>query len=54
MVIVDEDIDLAAIALPDNITVGSLRFADETPTEGRDVFTAGYPGLGDNPSPSTC
>ena len=48
--IVDEDIDLAAIALPDNITVGSLRFADETPTEGRDVFTAGYPGLGDNPS----
>ena len=48
--IVDEDIDLAAIALPDNVTVGSLRFADETPTEGRDVFTAGYPGLGDNPS----
>lgn len=48
--IVDEDIDLAAIALPDNITVGSLRFADETPTEGRDVFTAGYPGIGDNPS----
>ena len=48
--IVDEDIDLAAIALPDNITVGSLRFADETPTEGHDVFTAGYPGLGDNPS----
>lgn len=48
--IVDEDIDLAAIALPDNITVESLRFADETPTEGRDVFTAGYPGLGDNPS----
>lgn len=50
VVIVDEDIDLAAIALPDNITVESLRFADETPTEGRDVFTAGYPGLGDNPS----
>ena len=50
VVIVDEDIDLAAIALPDNITVGSLRFADETPTEGRDVFTAGYPGIGDNPS----
>lgn len=48
--IVDEDIDLAAIALPDNVTVGSLRFADETPTEGHDVFTAGYPGLGDNPS----
>ena len=48
--IVDEDIDLAAIALPDNVTVGSLRFADETPTEGRDVFTAGYPGIGDNPS----
>lgn len=48
--IVDEDIDLAAIAFPDNITVGSLRFADETPTEGRDVFTAGYPGIGDNPS----
>ena len=48
--IVDEDIDLAAIALPDNVAVGSLRFADETPTEGRDVFTAGYPGLGDNPS----
>ena len=48
--IVDEDIDLAAIALPDNITVEPLRFADETPTEGRDVFTAGYPGLGDNPS----
>ncbi len=48
--IVDEDIDLAAIALPDNVTVESLRFADETPTEGRDVFTAGYPGLGDNPS----
>lgn len=50
VVIVDEDIDLAAIALPDNITVEPLRFADETPTEGRDVFTAGYPGLGDNPS----
>ena len=50
VVIVDEDIDLAAIALPDNVTVGSLRFADETPTEGHDVFTAGYPGLGDNPS----
>lgn len=48
--IVDEDIDLAAIALPDNVTVGSLRFADETPTEGHDVFTAGYPGIGDNPS----
>lgn len=48
--IVDEDIDLAAIALPDNVAVGSLRFADETPTEGHDVFTAGYPGLGDNPS----
>ena len=48
--IVDEDIDLAAIALPDNITVEPLRFADETPTEGHDVFTAGYPGLGDNPS----
>ena len=50
VVIVDEDIDLAAIALPDNITVEPLRFADETPTEGHDVFTAGYPGLGDNPS----
>jgi len=50
VVIVDEDIDLAAIALPDNIMVEPLRFADETPTEGRDVFTAGYPGLGDNPS----
>lgn len=48
--IVDEDIDLAAIALPENVTVGSLRFADETPTEGHDVFTAGYPGIGDNPS----
>ena len=48
--IVDEDIDLAAIALPDNVTVGSLRFADETLTEGHDVFTAGYPGIGDNPS----
>ena len=48
--IVDEDIDLAAIALPDNVTVGSLRFADETPTEGHDFFTAGYPGIGDNPS----
>ena len=45
-----EDIDVAIVELPRHFKIGqSLEFYTENVNEGDDVWSAGYPGLGNNP-----
>lgn len=45
-----EEIDVAIVELPRHFKIGqSLEFYTETVNEGDDVWSAGYPGLGNNP-----
>jgi serine protease Do len=49
---VDEKLDLALVAFPDGVKpfkVG-LAFSDTTVEDGGEVWSAGYPGLGDTPA----
>lgn len=47
----DEVTDLALVALPrDYVSSSYLILSEEKMADGRDVFSAGYPGLGDTPS----
>jgi serine protease Do len=51
VVATDEYLDLALVELPDDVTLtNSLAIDSQKPEEGIDVFTAGYPGLGSEPS----
>lgn len=36
--------------LPDNLDLPTLSFASTSVSDGQEVFTAGYPGLGDKPA----
>jgi|GEM_PF-2286293 len=48
----DPDLDIAVLLLPKDAEAGArvLRLADSVPTDGEEVWTAGYPGLFGNPS----
>lgn len=47
----DEQLDLALIALPDDININTnITIINKVPEDGAEVFTAGYPGLGSDPS----
>jgi serine protease Do len=51
IVAVSEDIDLALVALPkDGLITSGLSLAVEAVSDGQDVWSAGYPGLGAEPS----
>lgn len=49
---VDDDLDLALLSLPDGPLPSNtpLSFASSDPTDGMEVWSAGYPGLGNKPS----
>ena len=49
IIAIDEDIDIALLALPDNFKKAGLLLADSKINEGDDVWSAGFPGLGDEP-----
>ena len=49
IIAIDEDIDIALLALPDNFKKAGLLLADSKINEGDDVWSAGFPGLGDDP-----
>ncbi len=46
---VDEDLDLAVIELPSSFKRSGLSFSTAKVEDGQDVYTAGFPGLGDEP-----
>lgn len=51
IVFVDETLDLALIALPaDYPKSEGLQIKDETPADASDIYTAGFPGLGSEPT----
>lgn len=50
VIAVDNNLDLAIVQLPDNLQLPSFSFASAPVSDGQEVFTAGYPGLGDKPS----
>jgi serine protease Do len=45
----DDDIDIALIALPSSYSRKGLELSAETVTDGEDVWSAGFPGLGSDP-----
>lgn len=47
---VDEDVDLAVIELPVGFKRAGLNFSSSTVQDGDDVWSAGYPGLANEPS----
>ena len=49
IVAADEDIDIALIALPATYTRKGLELSTEKLTDGEDVWSAGFPGLGSDP-----
>lgn len=49
IIAVDEDLDLAVIELPSSIKKSGLTFKTTRPSDGSDVWTAGFPGLAGEP-----
>lgn len=49
IIAVDEDLDLAVIELPSSIKKSGLTFKTTRPSDGADVWTAGFPGLAGEP-----
>ena len=47
---IDDDVDLALIALPATFKKEGLSFVSKRPSDGDDVFSAGFPGLAGEPS----
>lgn len=47
---VDDDVDMALIALPASFKKSGLSFVSKKPSDGDDVFSAGFPGLAGEPS----
>lgn len=45
----DEDVDVALIALPDSFKRPALKFSTVKLSDGDDVWSAGFPGLGSEP-----
>lgn len=52
VVAVDDELDLALLAFPpdERPFKAGLPFADEALSDGEEVWSAGYPGLGDRPA----
>ncbi|MBQ9630689.1 MAG: trypsin-like peptidase domain-containing protein [Treponema sp.] len=49
IIAVDEDIDVALLALPENYKRSGLLFRDSPVSDGEEVWSAGFPGLGTEP-----
>lgn len=49
VVAIDEELDLAIAEVEDKRVKSFLDFADKLPSDGADVWSAGYPGLGGKP-----
>ncbi|MGI5085660.1 S1C family serine protease [Treponema putidum] len=49
VVAIDEELDLAIAEVEDKRVKSFLNFADKLPSDGADVWSAGYPGLGGKP-----
>lgn len=47
---IDDDVDIALIALPATFKKEGLSFVSKRPADGDDVFSAGFPGLAGEPS----
>lgn len=47
---IDDEVDIALIALPDSFKRDGLLFTTKKLSDGEDVFSAGFPGLGGEPS----
>lgn len=50
IIITHNALDIAIIALPSDFEKKGLPFSEIQPTDGLEVFTAGFPGLGKDPS----
>lgn len=51
IIAIHKELDLALIALPGNVNFEkTLQFLEEVPEDGTEVFSAGFPGLGNDPS----
>lgn len=50
VVFADDEVDLALVALPATFKKEGLLFTSKKVTDGDDVFSAGFPGLGGEPS----
>ncbi|MBQ9494797.1 MAG: trypsin-like peptidase domain-containing protein [Treponema sp.] len=49
IVAIDEDIDVAFLALPETYTRPGLTFRESAVSDGEEVWSAGFPGLGNEP-----
>ena len=49
IIAVDEDIDIALVALPDSYTRKGLTLSNVSVRDGDEVWSAGFPGLGSDP-----
>lgn len=47
---IDDDVDIALVSLPDSFKKDGLVFSTKKLLDGDDVFSAGFPGLGGEPS----